>query len=57
MVGQQAWISKFKADLDICMKTMPEGVGKEDRENVLEWVKGYLNVKVCGAQYATGLLC
>ena len=57
MVGQQAWISKFKADLETCMKTMPEGIGKEDRVNVLQWAKGYLDVKVRGAQYAAGLVC
>ena len=57
MVGQKTWISQFKADLDTCIKTMPEGVGKEDRENVLEWAKGYLNVKVRGARLAAGLLC
>ena len=57
MVGQQAWIAKFKADLDVCMKTMLEGVGKEDRENVLEWAKGYLNVKVRGVPYVAGFLC
>ena len=55
MVGQQAWIAKFKADLDTCVKTMPGGVGKEERENILQWAKEYLNVKVRGAQYAVGI--
>ena len=54
MVGQQAWIAKFKANLDTCVKTMPGGVGKEERENVLQWAKEYLNVKVRGTQYAVG---
>ena len=54
MVGQQAWISRFKADLNTCVKTMPEGIGKEDRENVLEWAKGFRNVKVRGTQHAAG---
>ena len=55
MVGQQAWISRFKADLETCVKTMPEGIGKEDRENVLEWAKGFRNVKVRGVRHAAGL--
>ena len=55
MVGQQAWISKFKAHLETCVKTMPERTGKEDRVNMLQWAKGYLNVKVHGVQYAASL--
>ena len=53
MVGQQAWISQFKATLDVCVKTMPEGVGKEDWINILQWAKGYLDVKVHGMRHAS----
>ena len=52
MVGQQAWIAQFQSDLDICVKTIPEGVGKEDQINVLQWAKRYLNVKVRGVRHA-----
>ena len=34
---------------------MPEGVGKEGQKNMLQWAKGYFNIKVHGVQHAAGL--
>jgi hypothetical protein len=40
------WLSRFKRDLETCVKTILSGHTSEKRENVLVWAADYVKVKV-----------
>jgi hypothetical protein len=44
-------LARFKEELDTCCRTIPSDAAAEERENVLAWAKGYVNVKVSVAVY------